>query len=86
MTLLLLVGMDRLGHGLTFSDPSQDLQYKTTSNIFIDDASNYTNDFIDWLHQKPDAADVATMLEHDSQTWERLLWTSGRLLNLSTCL
>jgi hypothetical protein len=26
------------------------------------------------------------MLEHDSQTWERLLWTSGGLLNLSKCL
>jgi hypothetical protein len=31
-------------------------------------------------------ADVVTMLEHDSQAWERLLWTSGGLLNLSKCL
>jgi hypothetical protein len=85
MTSLLLEGMDRLGHGLTFSDPSQALQYTTTSNMFIDDASNCTNDFIAWLHQQPAAADVVTMLEHDSQTWERLLWTSGGLLNLSKC-
>jgi hypothetical protein len=40
MTPLLLEGIYRLGHGLTFSDPSQHLQYKTTSNMFIDDASN----------------------------------------------
>jgi hypothetical protein len=31
-------------------------------------------------------ADVVEMLQHDSQTWERLLWTSGGLLNLSKCL
>jgi hypothetical protein len=54
--------------------------------MFIDDASNCTNDFIAWLHQQPDAVNVVTMLEHDSQTWERLLWTSSGLLNLSKCL
>jgi hypothetical protein len=54
--------------------------------MVIDDASNCTNDFIAWLHHQPDAADVVTMLEHDSQTWECLLWTSGGLLNLSKCL
>jgi hypothetical protein len=86
MMSLLLEGMDRLGYGLTFSDSSQHLQYKMTSNMFIDDASNCTNDFIAWLHRQPDAVNVVAMLEHDSQTWEQLLWTSGRLLNLSKCL
>jgi hypothetical protein len=53
---LLLEGMDRLGQGLTFSDPSQALQDTTMPNMFIDDTSNCTNDFIAWLHQQPDAA------------------------------
>jgi hypothetical protein len=53
MTSLLIEGMDRLCHGLTFCDPSQTHQYMTTTNMFIDDASDCTNKFVDWLHQPP---------------------------------
>jgi hypothetical protein len=86
MTPLLIEGMDRLCHGLTFCDPSQTHQYKTTTNMFIDDASNCTNEFVEWLHQTPHVSTIVSMLESDSQTWERLLWTSGGLLNLKKCL
>jgi hypothetical protein len=34
----------------------------------------------------PFRCDVLNMLQQDSQTWERLLWTSGGLLNISKCL
>ena len=29
--------------------------------------------------------EVVSLLQHTSQTWERLLWTSGGLLNLEKC-
>jgi hypothetical protein len=86
LTSLLIEGMDRLCHGLTFCDPAQSIAYETTTNMFIDDASNCTNSFLEWIHQPPDVANIVTMLQQDSQTWERLLWTSGGLLNLSKCL
>jgi hypothetical protein len=54
--------------------------------MFIDDASNATGKFLQWLHQPPTAQAVTDMLTHDAQTWERLLWTSGGLLNLTKCL
>jgi hypothetical protein len=86
MTALLIEGMDQLFHGLTFCNPSQHHQYSTTVKMFIDDASNCTNDFLSWLHAPPAAATVTEMLQHDAQTWERLLWTSGGLLNFKNRL
>jgi hypothetical protein len=53
--------------------------------MFVDDASNSTNRFMDWLHEPPCLAELVAMTTHNSQTWERLLWTSGRLLNLTKC-
>jgi hypothetical protein len=53
--------------------------------MFIDDASNCTNLFLDWLHVPPQLEEVVEMTRHDSQTWERFLWTSGGLLNLTKC-
>ena len=53
--------------------------------MFVDDASNGTNRFLDWLHEPPSLAELVNMTTHDSQTWERFLWTSGGLLNLTRC-
>jgi hypothetical protein len=86
LTSLLIEGMDRLCHGLTFCDPAQAINYKTTTNMFIDNASNCTNAFLEWLYCPPNVVTIVNMLQHDSQTWERLLWTSGGLLNLTKCL
>jgi hypothetical protein len=87
MTSLLIKGMDRLCHGLTFCHPSQEHQCKTMTNMFIDDASNCVHNFVaSWLHCPPDMSTVLGMLQHDSQTWERLLWTSGGMLSLTKCL
>jgi hypothetical protein len=85
LTSILIDGMPRLCNGLQFTDPAQQLQYEATVNIFVDVASNGTNRFLDWLHEPPSAADVVEMTRHDSQTWERFLWTSGGLLNLTKC-
>jgi hypothetical protein len=86
MTLALIEAMDRLAHGTTFLNPAQTIQYTSTVKMFIDDASNVTGKFLQWLHLPPTAQEVLDLLTHDAQTWERLLWTSGGLLNLTKCL
>jgi hypothetical protein len=83
----LLQAMDTLGTGVQFCDPAQQLHYFCTVNMYIDDATNATNDFLRWLHTPPHPSEVIELLLHDAQTWERSLWTSGGLLNLSNkCL
>jgi hypothetical protein len=37
------------------------------------------------IHETRCLEDVVEMTRHDSQTWERLPWTSGGLLNLTKC-
>ena len=86
MTSVLIQAMDKLSHGSSFTDPSQQVHSHQTVKMFIDDASNTTNDFLRWLHEPPTAQQVTTMLQQDAQTWERLLWSSGGLLNLMKCL
>jgi hypothetical protein len=86
MTSPLIKGMDRLSSGLVVSDPAQWIQHQSTVKMFVDDASNATGRFLDWLHTQPDADELCAMLQHDAHTWERLLWTSGGLLNLTKCL
>ena len=85
-TGVLIEAMDRLCHGLSFCNPSQDIHYTAVVKMFIDDATNSTNRFKDWLHSPPSADTLLQMLQHDAQTWERCLFTSGGLLNLGKCL
>jgi hypothetical protein len=82
----LIEGMDKLCHGISFTDPTQERHYKSTVSMCSDDASNATNSFLRWLHEPPSDAIVLSMLHHDAQTWESLLWTTGGLLNLLKCL
>jgi hypothetical protein len=74
---LLIDAMHHLCHGLRLCNPSQQTVYTTTTNMFVDDASSCTNWFVSWLHEPPALEEIAKMLRHDSQTWERLLWTSS---------
>jgi hypothetical protein len=53
--------------------------------MFVDDASNSTNKFREWLQDPPDLTTLVAMTRHDAQTLERFLWTSGGLLNLLKC-
>jgi hypothetical protein len=85
MTSILIDGMPRLCNGLQFTDPAQQLHYTATVKMFIDDASNCTNHFLGWLHEPPKLEAIVEMTRHDSQTWERFLWTSGGLLHLTKC-
>jgi hypothetical protein len=85
MTSVLIDGMPRLCNGIQFTDPTQQLQYEAVVSMFMDDASNGTNSFEEWLYEPPDISELVEMTRHDSQTWERFLWTSGGLLNLTKC-
>jgi hypothetical protein len=86
ITSSLIECMDKLCHGITFSDPLQSIHYVSTVSMFIGNASNAKNSFLPWLPQPPNNSLVVTMLQHDAQRWERLLWSSGGLLNLQKCL
>jgi len=82
----LLTSMDRLAHGIYFLDPQQQLFYSACAKMFVDDNTNYSNKFLPWLYTPPEPTVVRDMIQHDAQTWERLLWTSGGLLKLPKCL
>jgi hypothetical protein len=45
--------MKRRCHGLQLCNPSQQTVYTTTTNMFVDDASNCTNRVVSWLHYPP---------------------------------
>jgi hypothetical protein len=85
MTSILIDSMPKLCNRLQFTSPDQQLQYTLRVDMFVDDASNCTNHFLEWLHEPPSLEEALKMIRHDSQTWERFLWTSGGLLNLSKC-
>jgi hypothetical protein len=50
ITSPLLTAMNRLAHGLTFTSPDQRMHYVTRAKMFIDDNTNYSNNFQCWLH------------------------------------
>ena len=77
---------DKLAHGLQFCDPTQQLEYVNKAKMFVDDTSKYMNNFKQWLQAPPTAEQVADLIQHDAQIWERCLWTTGGLLKLPKCL
>ena len=81
-----LFAMDELAKGLTFCDTRKSRWYHDKALMYLDDNTNYSNDFVKWLAQPPSALENLERLRHDAQTWERLLWTTGGLLKLPKCL
>jgi hypothetical protein len=77
MTSALIKAMDRLAHGVTLLDPARQIPYASMVKMFIDDALNCKGKFMQWLHEPPNPKEVTTLLQHDAQTWERLLWTAA---------
>jgi hypothetical protein len=82
----LSTSMDCLAHSILFTDPLQQLFYSAFAKMFVDDNTNYSNRFLPWLYTSPVPTVVCGMIQHDAQTWEQVLWTSGRLLKLEKCL
>ena len=62
------------------SNPTQTLHYVNKIKMFVDDASKYTNLFLQWIKKMPPINSVTTQLTRDAQIWERCLWTLGGLL------
>ena len=85
MTIPLLRTLDKLATGVTFTSPTQEITYKATAKMYIDDNTTYSNKFLDWIQQPPTTETVKTITETDAQIWERCLWTSGGALKLHKC-
>jgi hypothetical protein len=54
ITSPLLTAMDRLAHGLTFTSPDKRVHYAPLAKMFIDDNTNYSNDFRQWARRSSD--------------------------------
>jgi hypothetical protein len=66
-TSSLIECMDKLCHGISFTDPLHAIHYKSTVSMFIDDAWNATNSFLKWFHEPPSDDNVLSMLQHNAQ-------------------
>ena len=85
LTFLLLMAMDVLAKGLSFCSPDRKIHYSTKAIVFADDNTNCNNNFIKWIQSPPTADEVLQRIQHDSQTWERCLHTSGGKLKMIKC-
>jgi hypothetical protein len=83
----LFSSMDKLCHGASFCDPSNKLQHRRTSDGFVNDVTHWFNlGLAHSLLHDVTAQDIASGLERDGQSWERLPWTTGGKLELPKCL
>jgi hypothetical protein len=82
---LLFEAQDLLGIRLSLTNPTRSISHKRNSDGFVDDTTGYLGRLIKWLRNKPSIATVFQELQNDAQIWERLLWTTGGLLELEKC-
>jgi hypothetical protein len=79
--------MFNLCHGASFCDPRNHLVHRRTSDGFVDDVTHWYNlGLLYSLLNDVSVQDIASGLEREGQSWERLLWTTGGKLELSKCL
>jgi hypothetical protein len=74
-----------LGHGIKFACPERIIHHARHSNGFVDDTMGYFCDQSAWLSHPPSTQELFNGLKSDSQIWERLLWSSGGLLEIEKC-
>jgi hypothetical protein len=82
---LLFEAQDLLGTGLALTNPTRDISHKRHSDGFVDDTTGYHGQLQKWLRNRPGIGTVFQGIQHDAQIWERLLWTTGGLLELEKC-
>jgi hypothetical protein len=82
---LLFQAQDLLGHGVKCSCPERIINHKRHSDGYVDDTTMYLCDQEAWLSHPPSSQEVFGVLQEDAQTWERLLWPSGGLLEINKC-
>jgi hypothetical protein len=67
-------------HGVSFCDPTDELNHRQTSDGFVDNVTHFFNMGLkNSLQTTVEASDIIRGLEPEGQTWEHLLWTE-RLL------
>ena len=79
-TSIAMKAYKKLATGFLGSNPTQSLHYINKIKMFVDNASKYSNLFLQWIKQMPSIQTVTTQLTQDAQIWERCLWTLGGLL------
>jgi hypothetical protein len=81
---MLFATMDTLCHGASFCDPCDTLVHRRTSDGFVDDVTHWFNLGLacSSIQHDVSARDIASGLERDGQSWERLLWTAGGKVEL----
>ena len=86
ISCLLFAAMARLCQGAHFSNPSQTVELRRTGDGFVDDVTNICNfGFPASLNLMSNPTSLASRLQAEAQTWERLLWSTGGALELSKC-
>ncbi len=84
LSVVLLNSLRQLASkGMRFMNPSKTIVVERHSNAFVDDAQNGLNDVAEdspW-----DLPTLRLKLQQMSQTWERILFSSGGALELSKC-
>ena len=79
-TSIAIKAYEQLAQGFLGRNPTQTISYENKIKMFVNDASKYTNLFIQWIQKLPTIAEVTTQLNKEAQIWERCLWTLGGLL------
>ena len=76
--------MLKLCHRVLFCNPRNQLAHRRTSDGFVDDVTHWSNlGLLLSLLNGVSVQDIASGLEREGQSWERLLWTMGGKLELS---
>jgi hypothetical protein len=82
---LLFQAQEILGQGVQFTYPDRRIQHVRHCDAFVDDTTSYLCNQLDWLARPPTNQVLFEGLRADAQIWERLLWSSGGLLEISKC-
>jgi hypothetical protein len=82
---LLFQAQDILGHGVKFTCAERIIHHSRHSDGYVDNTTMYLCDQTEWLATQPSSTEVFDSLQKDAQTWERLLWSSGGLLEINKC-
>ena len=68
----MIKAIDKHWEGCTISNPNKDITYTKHVLGFLDDKTQYTNDW-----ENNDITKITKNIQHAAQSWEELLHTSG---------
>ena len=82
---LLFQAQELLGQGVRFSCPQRLIHHLRHSDGYVDDTTLFLCDQLAWLSKPPTQRELFKLLHKEAQIWERLLWSSGGLLEIDKC-